>query len=364
MALEARYFGQIRRKGDKFFMDDEERDSLPFDDCFLRFDMRHYFDDHAGVAAEKAGLAFQKEDDGREVEFSLGQLLSFCEDFRKQAEDVMNDRNGAELSLFINTFMNRLGRNALDALLSDSDSSWTVSAFDGDDYLAYVDVNGKKLDVVTSRKDYSLMLLDGSSVDNLLVPDATVFVRIKPDVEYYLENAFGMCCRTFKEYVDSGLSDEEAFSRIENVISEKNQLVENYGRAIAEMRTRMSQYASVSNESNASARELKKLYVSRKYAASDCKVMSAMKEIIRIYSGLTVPEFPLKDEILRDILSCNQWKFDVPGFVSRDDVKFITTGLTYKIAKGQFLFDLELDRDTFYVRGQDLRPISDIREII
>ena len=79
---------------------------------------------------------------------------------------------------------------------------------------------------------------------------------------------------------------------------------------------------------------------------------------------MTVTGSQMKDEILKDILSCNQWKFDVPGFVSRDDVKFITTGLTYKIAKGQCLFDLELDNDTFYVRGQDLRPFSDIKEII
>lgn len=62
---------------------------------------------------------------------------------------------------------------------------------------------------------------------------------------------------------------------------------------------------------------------------------------------------------LHQIISENEWKFDIPGFITRDDLIYIIRN-EYVIPQGAILNDsTRMDASNYYVHAYDMRPVED-----
>ena len=222
MALEEKTFGYIKNEGDSFWVDNKNVDKIKFQACGPE-NQEDFFIKNMDSAFEKACAATLKKGENDTLSCSLDSILEVFEDLHTQAT-VMIERRGCngELADFINNLMNNLGKNALATMFLSLDPKPTVSVFEDDgDYKFYIEVNGKPIDVNTTRSWYNLLLLDGKSVEQLLVPEATVLIRLKPAAEEELEVALNACCDMLKGFINDGVSDKTAIvERLGNLIKE------------------------------------------------------------------------------------------------------------------------------------------------
>ena len=77
-----------------------------------------------------------------------------------------------------------------------------------------------------------------------------------------------------------------------------------------------------------------------------------MKRNRLLYSATVEPQF------LLNIINSVQWKFDIPGFVTRDDLKYIIAN-NYVIPQGAMLNGRTcMDASNYYVQAGDMNPLS------
>lgn len=366
MALEEKKFGHIKNEGNSFFVDNKSGDRKKFNPVEL-IDQEDFFVKNMTTAFEKACAATLKKGENDSLSCSLDSFLEVYEDLRTQAVEMAESRScgQGELAGFINTLMNNLGKNALADLFSRFKPKPSISVFDvNGNYKFYIEANGKPFDVNTTRSWYNLLLLDGTSVEQLLVPEATVLIRLKPAAEEELEVVLKACCEVLEGFIKDGVSDKTAVvEKLENLIEgneKKDDAVEESSRGILRERSRFKagskEYETLTSQFFAACKE-------EKETRQACAALIALEKVIK---DLYVPNAQLsaallKGRILNSILnSFVMWSFDVPGFVSRDDVRFITSRDDYKIGKDQTLNKARLGNESFYVRAVDLRPFKDI----
>lgn len=367
MALAEKTFGHIKHEGNAFWVDNENEDKVKFEGRPIADD-KDFFIMHCADAFENARDKTMETDDNDSEPFSLERILGIYEDFRAQAEEMVEKKGNCKGKLvdFINVLAGNLGKNAVASMLSKTKPKPSVSVIEKlSDYKPFVEVKGKPVAVNAIGHEDNLLLLDGTSVEQLLIPEAVVLVRLKPAVEEKIAADFKFCCDILKECLDNGVTDRSAVAeRIESLMEEKNK--EN-----ALLSESASAIFSEKRKFERDSEEYKKLdseyYAKFKEKAKNdqvSKILNSLKWVIYIYY-YDKPESVsyLKREILRNHLISFNWIFDIPGFVTRDDVKFLTSGDAYKIEKNQTLNGVKLDNDTFYVRAADLRPFSDISAV-
>ena len=369
MALEGKHFGQIKRDGDSFFVNNNSGDKVKFEPIGL-IDQEDFFVKSMPTAFEKACSSCIMKYKEKEIPCSLETILDVYNDLLTQTEEVCSNRSSkGELANFINTLMNNLGKNALADLFSRLEPKPSISVFEGNgDYKFYIEVNGKKVDVNTTRYWYNLLLLDGSSIDELLVPEATVLVRLKPAAEEFLRTSLLACCDALKSLVDSGVSDEvDILGKLDEIVKDKKRKEEECDNALYGLIQERRAFENGSEKYKVLTSEYFKKRNEKETIRQAIRALSVLKsEIETTY----VPGGPFyvsffKCDVLNDLLNSPlKWSFDAPGFVTREDVKFITSGDKYRIGKEQTLNKVRLGNDSFYVRAADLRPFKDIFDVL
>lgn len=370
MALQEKTFGLIKKEGDSFWVDNKNGDKVKFEDCGFE-NQEDFFIKNMDTAFEQACAATLKKGENDSLSCSLDSILEVYEDLRTQASEMAERRSSCkgELADFINTLMNNLGKNALATMFQRLDSKPSVSVFEEDgDYKFYIEVNGKPIDVNTTRSWYNLLLLDGTSVEQLLVPEATVLVRLKPAAEEELVAALGVCCDMLEGFINDAVLDKAAIvEKLESLIEEKEKKDDSVSDSASAILRERRKFKKDSEEYKKLTSDFFGTYNEGKKIRQASATLSALKKVIK---DLYVPNASLsavllKGKILNSILnSFVMWSFDVPGFVSRDDVKFLTTGDDYMIGRNQTLNKARLGSDSFYVRAADLRPFSEVVEVI
>ena len=369
IVMKKKTFGQIKYEGDSFFVDNRNADKVKFEPCGLG-NQKNFFIDNMSTAVEKAcSLAVEKSDE-EEIPCSLGAMLGVYEDLLEQAEEIDkgNCRKG-ELAEFISVLMNNLGKNALAEMFSRLDPKPGLSVFeDNGDYRFYIEAAGKPVDVNTTKSRYNLLLLDGTSVDELLVPEATVLVRLESDVEEFLITSLKTCCAVLKGLIDDGVSEREKIvDRLDELLTDNKRDDDDNDKAISGLIRERRKFSEGSEE----YRELTSRFFEKYNKSKDFRQISgALYSLKKEIEDLYVPDVPFfvslfKCNVLTDILdSPFEWSFDVPGFITRSDVEFLTLDNTFKIEKNQTLNNSKLGNDSFYVRAADLRPFSEIMEAL
>lgn len=367
--MEEKQFNKLQREGNSIFVDNKLGDKVKFKPVGL-IDQEDFFVKNMTTAFEKAWGAIIVKENERELSCSLEAILYAYNELLTQTEEVNSNRSGKEeLSNFINTLMNNLGKNALADMFSRISQKPSISVFeDNGNYKFYIEVNGKKVDVNTSRYWYNLLLLDGSSIDELIVPEATVLVRLKPAAEEFLRTSLITCCDVLKYLVDSGVSDEgDILGKLDEIVKDKKRKEDECDKALYGLIQERKAFEKGSEKYKVLSSKFFNKRNERETIRLAIRALSALKgEIEAVY----VPGAPFfvslfKCDVLNDILNSPlEWSFDVPGFVTREDVQFITSGDDFKIGKDQTLNKAKLGNTSFYVRAADLRPFEDILEVL
>lgn len=365
MALERKQFGQIKRQGNSFFVDNKSGDKVQFRK--VKIDNQDDFFIQKKTCAIEQSFGVPKVFlDMDEIKVTLDSILSVCEDLKAQTEQMAKDRGATcEFAEVVSNFMNILGKNALTSELLRLDSSLQVSVFeDNGAYKFYVEVNGKKIDVNTSRFFYNLLLLDGTSIEKLLIPEATVLVRLRPAVEDYFKDAIDECCKTLKELISDGASDKKAvISRLDERISTTEKEDNDCEKKLRDFYKKQKLYENGSTEYKELSTVINNENKKREHIKRTYKTLSALKREIedKYEKDSVIVVGVLKSSILIELALGEKWEFDVPGFITKDDVKYITSSDVYKI-KGSLNYK-KLTNESYYVRAADLRPFKDIMDI-
>jgi hypothetical protein len=69
-------------------------------------------------------------------------------------------------------------------------------------------------------------------------------------------------------------------------------------------------------------------------------------------------------ESLESLILTQKWKYDIPGFVSKEELKFAITN-KHIIKQGQMLNGRTvMDAENYYIQSGDMRPIKNIKEVL
>ena len=373
MALEEKTFGQIKHEGDSFFVDNENEDKVRFVACGPEKKMTDFFIKNMNTAFDKACDAVLKAGENDSFSRSLDLILEVYEGLEKQAVGMAERKSvcKGELADFVNTLVSNLGKIALASMLQRSKPKRTANVFDDNgDYKLYVDVKKKHIDVKTTGSLNNLLLLDGTSVEQLLVPEATVLIRLRPAAEKRLASHLNVCCETLRGLIKDGVSDLSAIKdKLNDLLNENEKKCNELSKLARDFSSERMKFKPDSEEYEKLTTQYFDTFEEKSKISESSEAIKAMSRnvLYDLYaSDAPLSAVNLKREILRSILdsSYELWQFDVPGFVTRDDVKFLTSGDAYKIAGNQTLNDAPLGNDSFYVRAADLRPFNQIVEFL
>ena len=372
MALEEKTFGQIKHEGDSFFVDNENEDKVRFVACGPEKKMTDFFIKNMNSAFDKACDAVLKEGENDSFSCSLDSILEVYEGLKKQAVEMAERKSvcKGELADFVNTLVTNLGKIALGSMFQKSKPKRTANVFDDNgDYKLYVDVKKKHIDVKATGFLNNLLLLDGTSVEQLLVPEATVLIRLRPAAEKHLADHLIVCCETLEGLIKDGVSDLSAIlEKIANLTNENEKKCNELSKSASDSLRERGKFKFDSEEYAKLTTQYLDAYKEKNKIEQSSTAIRYMKFVLRdLYvPGAQLSVVKLKRETLWRILdsSYELWQFDVPGFVTRDDVKFLTTCDAYKISGNQTLNGAPLGNDSFYVRAADLRPFDKIFEIL
>ena len=83
-----------------------------------------------------------------------------------------------------------------------------------------------------------------------------------------------------------------------------------------------------------------------------------LKKIMALYSQTQ------SKRSLESLILSEKWKYDIPGFVTREEVKYAISN-KHIIQQGQMLNGkTRMDADNYYIQSGDMLPIKDIKKVL